>query len=91
MRTPAPLNVGEGPQLLPLRHWGLNISLDGELAGAKRLDELGEPRWVEVAVPCDSEVQLLHPTLNAPYYTFVVEAASESAAWEVASGVLSHL
>lgn len=82
---------GKGPRLVPLHRWGLKFRLDGEITGLERLDELGVPRWVEPGVPLESNMQVLQPTLDDPYFTFVVEATSERSACDTVVQALAQL
>jgi len=89
--TAAVRSGGKGPRLVPLHWWGLKVRLDGEIAGVERLDELGAPKWVEPGVLLESNMQVLQPTLDDPYFTFIVEATSKRSACDTVAQALAQL
>jgi hypothetical protein len=73
-----------------MHRWGVKVRLDGELADVKRLDELGS-RWVETGTLLEIDMQVIKPTLDDPYYTFIVEAFTERAACETVAQAVALL
>lgn len=83
MTSMEPRNVGQGPQVLPLRHFALTVNLDGSFGGVKALDGVGDAGWVEAGAAFDQTMEVRQPDLDQPHFTFTVTAVTADAACEM--------